>query len=59
MVRLLKQFWFSRLNSLVVLPLPFENKEGLQIYNWLTIGFYITRNGFKMKKILGLKLEKI
>jgi len=29
MVGLLKQFWISMLNSLVVVPLPFENKEVL------------------------------
>jgi hypothetical protein len=59
MVGLLKQFWILRLNSLVVVPLLFENKEVLQVYIWLTHRFYITQNGLKMKKILGLKLEKV
>jgi hypothetical protein len=56
-----------RLNSLIVVPLPFENKEVLQIYNWLTHRFLYHSKwikneediGFETRESLELFLQKI
>jgi hypothetical protein len=51
MVGLLKQFWILRLNYLVVVPLPLEHKKFCTSIIGRPIGFYITQNKLKMKKM--------
>jgi hypothetical protein len=58
MVGLLKQFWILRFNYLVVIRLPLEYKKSYKSLVGAPIGFNITQNGLKMKKIWHLNLEK-
>jgi hypothetical protein len=51
MVDLLKQFWILRLNFFVIVQLPLEHKRFCTSLVGTPIGFYITQNKLKMRKM--------